>query len=293
MSLRTAAAVVVLLLLGLAGLSHAASPRLLVFSKTAGYQHKSIPAAHAALVALGKEHGFLVDAPSDNQDAYITDASLAKYKAVVFCMTTGDVLNTTQQGALQRFIRNGGGWMGIHSASDTEYDWPWYGRLVGAYFDYHVPGEYPASVRVTPWSRGRRLVGTRLPAVWNRTDEWYNFRSNPRGKVLVLATLDERTYSGGSMGADHPIIWCHDFDGGRAWYTAMGHAATAYSEVYFRQHLLAGINYVLNVKGFRHTSTVNDGEASNNSALQALPISCGCIIAPALLLAVVITFMAL
>ena len=88
-----------------------------------------------------------------------------------------------------------------------------------------------------------------LPAVWQRTDEWYNFRSNPRSTVHVLATLDERSYSGGKMGADHPIAWCRAFDGGRSWYTAMGHTPESYAEPLFRLHLLGGIESAASVAG--------------------------------------------
>ena len=135
------------------------------------------------------------------------------------------------------YIGRGGGWVGIHSAADTEYDWPFYGGLLGAYFKQH-PAVQPAAIDVTD----RAHPSTRhLPARWTRTDEWYDFRSNPRGSVHVLATLDESTYSGGTMGADHPIAWCHPFRGGRAWYTAGGHTVESYSEPDFRRHVLGGI----------------------------------------------------
>jgi type 1 glutamine amidotransferase len=156
---------------------------------------------------------------------------------VVFLNTTGDVLAPRQQRAFRSYIRHGGGWVGIHSAADTEYEWPFYGRLLGAYFQSH-PAVQPATIDVVD----RSHPSTRhLPARWMRTDEWYDLRSNPRGAVHVLATLDESTYSGGTMGADHPIAWCHAFKGGRAWYTAGGHTSESYSEPAFRKHLLGGI----------------------------------------------------
>jgi cytochrome c len=208
---------------------------VLVFSKTTGFRHDSIPDGIAAIRALGAEHGFTVDATEDA--GQFTDIVLARYKAVVFLCTTGDILDADQKAAFERYIRAGGGFVGIHSASDTEYHWPWYGRLVGAYFASH-PAIQRATVDIAepdhPSTKG-------LPVKWERIDEWYNFRSNPRGAVHVLATLDEATYSGGAMGADHPIAWCQTIDGGRSWYTAMGHTRGSYAEPLFRLHLLRGI----------------------------------------------------
>ena len=208
---------------------------VLVFSKTAGFRHDSIPDGIAAIRALGTKHGFTVD---DTEDAgRFTEASLARYKAVVFLSTTGDILDADQKAAFEQYIRSGGGFVGIHSASDAEYNWPWYGRLVGAYFASH-PQIQRATIHIAdanhPSTKG-------LPATWDRTDEWYNFRSNPRGTVHVLAALDESTYSGGAMGTDHPIAWCQTIEGGRSWYTAMGHTKESYAEPLIRIHLLGGI----------------------------------------------------
>ena len=150
----------------------------------------------------------------------------------MFLSTTGDVLNGNQQAAFERFIRSGWGFVGIHSAADTEYDWPFYGGLIGAYFAGH-PDIQPATIRVEvphPSTSG-------LPATWNRRDEWYNFQKNPRGTVNVLATLDERSYSGGTMGADHPIMWSRGYEGGRTWYTAGGHTAESFAEPLFLDHI--------------------------------------------------------
>ena len=209
--------------------------QVLVFSKTAGFRHDSIPTGVAAIRSLGRSNGFAVSA-TENAKAF-TARSLGRFDAVVFLNTTGDVLGPRQQKALKSYIRRGGGWAGIHSAADTEYEWPFYGRLVGAYFQSH-PAVQPASVDVTD----RAHPSTRsLPARWTRTDEWYSFATNPRNSVHVLATLDESTYSGGAMGADHPIAWCHRVKRGRAWYTAGGHTTESYSEPDFRRHVLGGI----------------------------------------------------
>ncbi|MGH9366198.1 MAG: ThuA domain-containing protein [Thermoanaerobaculia bacterium] len=211
--------------------------RILVFSKTAGFRHASIPDGVAAIRRLGAENGFEVDATEDA--SVFDDARLEAYDAVVFLLTTGDVLDSGEQAAFERYIRSGGGFVGVHSASDTEYSWPWYGDLVGAYFANH-PAIQSAVVRVAD----RLHASTReLPERWARADEWYNFASNPRGKVHVLATLDEATYSGGSMGADHPISWCRFVHGGRSWYTGMGHTSESFSEASFLAHLLGGVQF--------------------------------------------------
>jgi type 1 glutamine amidotransferase len=212
--------------------------RVLAFTRTEGFRHDSIPAGVTALKELGARHRFAVRATED--PAAFRTRRLRRYDAVAFLSTTGDVLGRAAQRALARFVRGGGGWVGIHSAADTEYDWPFYGRLVGAYFRSHPPGTQPATVRVEdpghPATRG-------LPLAWTRTDEWYDFRANPRPDVHVLATLDEATYTGGMMGADHPIAWCHRYRGGRAFYTALGHTSESYAEPEFRRHLLGGIRW--------------------------------------------------
>ena len=245
--MKRAAIVIVVISVVLTSCSHAAKPSatvstrslpsILVFTRTRGFHHSSIPAAIAAIKQLGQRNGFAVDASAD--PSLFTDARLAGYKAVAFLLTTGDVLDDEQQAVFQRYIEHGGGFVAIHSASDTEYGWPWYGALVGAFFKNH-----PKIQRATVIVRDRTLAATAaLPGRWVRTDEWYNFRTDPTPHVHVLLTVDEATYTGGTMGAAHPIAWCHDFDGGRAWYTAMGHASSAYSEPMFLSHLLRGILY--------------------------------------------------
>jgi type 1 glutamine amidotransferase len=210
--------------------------RALVFSKTTGFRHSSIPNAIAAIQALGAQHTFAVDATEDA--AVFTDTALSKYQVVIFAATTGDVLDDAQQAAFERFIRGGHGYVGIHSASDTEYEWPWYGGLVGAYFAGHGAIEsatLTVADRVHPATAG-------LPAQWVRTDEWYSFKSNPRERVHVLATLDETSaQTSKGMGPDHPIAWCQEYEGGRAFYTAGGHTPESYAEPLFLEHLLNGI----------------------------------------------------
>jgi type 1 glutamine amidotransferase len=217
----------------------AAKPRILLFTKTAAFRHASIPAAIAAIRELGAANGFEVDATESS--AAFSDTNLARYNAVVFLLTTGDVLDESHQSAFERFVRGGGGFAGVHSATDTEYGWDWYGGLVGAYFKNH-PQIQRATMDV---ASGRHPSTAGIPRGWTRTDEWYNFATNPRPSVHVLATLDETTYSPGpgAMGTDHPIAWWHAYQGGRAWYTAGGHTDEAYSDPLFRRHLLGGIRY--------------------------------------------------
>ncbi|MEV8376233.1 ThuA domain-containing protein [Kribbella sp. NPDC056861] len=215
----------------------------LIFSKTAGFRHDSIPAGVQAIKDLATANNFTVTATEDA--AMFNDTELAKYEVVIWLSTTGDVLNAEQQAAFERYIRNGGGYAGVHAASDTEYDWPWYGKLVGSYFDSHPAGTPNATVKVEDHAHPSTADA---PTVWPRTDEWYNYRSNPRGAVHVLASLDETTYTGGNMGVEHPIAWCQDYDGGRAWYTGMGHTIESFADPTFRKHLLGGIKTAAGVE---------------------------------------------
>ncbi|MEU8188645.1 ThuA domain-containing protein [Micromonospora carbonacea] len=217
---------------------------VLVFSKTAAFRHDAIPAGIAAIQKLGTDNGFTVDTTEDG--AAFNDANLAKYQAVIWLSTTGDVLTADQQAAFERYIQAGGGYAGVHAASDTEYDWPWYGKLVGAYFSNH-PANQQATVKVEDHAHPSTAT---LPDKWSRFDEWYNFRTNPRANVHVLASLDEKSYTPGTgaMGADHPTAWCQDYDGGRAWYTGGGHTQQSYQEPEFLAHLLGGIRTAAGVE---------------------------------------------
>ncbi|MEV0231802.1 ThuA domain-containing protein [Nonomuraea sp. NPDC050786] len=216
--------------------AQAAAFKVLVFSKTAGFRHDSIPNGIQAIRDLGAANDFAVDATEDS-NAFST-ANLAQYKAVVFLSTTGDVLNDTQQAAFQTYVDGGGGYVGVHSAADTEYNWPYYGQLMGAWFNNH-----PAIQQATVRTEDRANAATaHLGATWSRTDEWYNYRTNPRPNVRVLQSLDEGSYSGGNMG-DHPITWCHPQSSGRAFYTGLGHTQESYADPNFRTLLLGGIRY--------------------------------------------------
>jgi cytochrome c len=215
--------------------------RVLVFSKTAGYRHESIGAGIEAIRKLGAKQGFAVDT-TENATQF-NEENLVRYRAVIFLNTTGDIFNQEQQNDFERFIQAGGGFIGIHAATDTEYNWPWYGKLVGAYFESHPnnpnvkKGEYFVVDKNHPASDS-------LPERFERSDEFYSFKNiNPEVKVLVK--IDEKTYTGGTNGDNHPMAWYHEYDGGRAFYTGMGHTDETFSEQLFLQHLAGGIEYVL------------------------------------------------
>lgn len=230
-----------LTLLSFSGTVNAQSRKILVFAKTAGFHHESIAVGLPALQKMGAEHGFGVD--TTRNSAVFTPENLKKYAAVVFLNTTGDVLDDVQQKAFEQYIKAGGGYVGVHAATDTEYEWPWYGKLVGAYFVKH-PEQQVATLLV----KDRKSIATaHLPATWSRKDEWYNFKDiNPDLKVLI--ELDEKSYKGGSNGTFHPIAWYHDYDGGRAFYTGLGHVDESYTDPLFLKHLLGGIQYAMGQK---------------------------------------------
>jgi len=212
--------------------------RVLVFSKTTGFRHSSIPNGKAAIRKLGVENNFDVDTTEDAD--YFTEENLKKYAAIIFLNTTGDVLNNQQEIAMERFIQAGGGFVGIHSATDTEYDWIWYANLVGGQFEGH-PAIQPAKLQIVDKTH---LSTQHLPETWSRTDEWYNFKRLNK-EVKVLLKIDETSYQGGTLGNDHPMAWYHDYDGGRAFYTELGHTEQSYTDSFYLKHILGGIQYAI------------------------------------------------
>lgn len=216
-------------------------PRLrnvLVFTRTTGFRHDSIDAGIEALQRLGQENGFTVQNTENPAD--FNDQLLARYEVVVWLNTDSEVLNDDARRAFERYIRAGGGWVGVHAAAASEYEWPWYGQLLGAYFSGHPPVQ-PARVQV---EISEHPSTAHLSPSFSTEDEWYSFRTNPRSRVRVLMTLDESSYGVGNLAmGDHPIAWYHEFDGGRAWYTALGHPREAYSTAAFTRHLLGGLRW--------------------------------------------------
>nr|WP_299485381.1 ThuA domain-containing protein [uncultured Allomuricauda sp.] len=212
---------------------------ILVFSKTEGFRHESIESGLIALKKLGQENDFKVITTEDA--SYIVEDSLQNYSAVVFLNTTGNILDAIHQADFERYIQAGGGFVGIHAATDTEYDWPWYNQLVGAYFKNH-PKVQPATLNIVNKTHSTTQM---LDSTWVKEDEWYNFNSiNPN--INVLIEIDENSYEGGENGERHPVSWYHNFDGGRSFYTAMGHTEATFADGNFLKHLLAGINYASN-----------------------------------------------
>jgi type 1 glutamine amidotransferase len=217
------------------------SKSVLIFSKTAGFHHNSIAVAIPAIIKLGQENGFSVDTTTNS--ALFTESNLKQYDAVIFLSTTGDVLNNEQQEAFKKYIESGKGFVGVHAATDTEYDWPWYGDLVGAYFSKH-PKQQQATLHVVD----HNFIATKhLPETWSRFFEWYYFKYIAKG-LHVLITIDEKSYEGGENGDNHPMSWYHDYDGGRAFYTELGHTDESYSDPLYLKHLLGGIKYAAKIK---------------------------------------------
>ncbi len=214
---------------------------VMVFTKTEGWRHKSIEKGVQTLRELGRANGFVALQTESSED--FNASNLNNYKLVVFLNTTLDVLNDNQQRAFENYIKGGGSYLGIHAASDTEFDWPWYGKMVGAYFVDH-PEQQNAKIDVIDRTHPSTA---HLNNVWMHFDEWYNFKNlNPN--VHVLMKLDESSYKGGTNGENHPIAWYHEFDGGRVFYTGLGHTEAAYDDPDFRQHILGGIEWCLKRK---------------------------------------------
>jgi glucose/arabinose dehydrogenase len=203
---------------------------ILVFSQTEAFRHLSIPSAVAAMEAMAAGNGWELQATESTE--LFREGGLTEFDVVVFLLTTGDVLSDDQQRAFEDYIRSGGAYVGVHSASDTEYQWGWYGDLVGAYFQDHLP--LPVERTITVADRSHP-ASAHLDERWTRTDEWYAFRTNPRANTHVLMTLQ-----GGTMG-DHPLAWCHEYQGARSFYTALGHTEASWSEDAFLEHVKQGV----------------------------------------------------
>ncbi len=225
--------------------------RVLVFSKTAGFRHGSIETGINALKKLGKENDFKVVATEDS--TYFVEDSLKQFSAVIFLNTTGNILNYEQQADFERYIQAGGGFVGVHAATDTEYEWPWYNKLVGAYFEGH-PRIQKATLNIVDHNHESTKT---METPWVKEDEWYNFnRINP--DINILITIDETTYEGGTHGENHPISWYHEYDGGRSFYTEMGHTNDTYSNPVFLNHLLGGINYAIGENHLDYKKAISD-----------------------------------
>ncbi len=214
---------------------------VLVFTKTAEYRHSSITAGVKVLRELGRQNNFIVIRTESSED--FTERNLKNYRLVVFMSTTGDVLDANEQRAFENYIKSGGSYLGVHAAADTEYDWEWYGKLVGGYFNGH-PNDPNVRKAVVQRLVKDHPATQHLPDSWTRNDEWYNYKQL-NTDTTVLLNLDETSYEGGTNGGKHPIAWYHEFDGGRAFYTGGGHTDQSFMEPDFRQHLLGAVQWCL------------------------------------------------
>jgi len=219
-----------------------AEGQILVFSRTAAFRHASIDAGIGALSELAADAGVGLTATEDPR--VFTERGLARFDVVVFLSTSGDVLDADQGAALEAFIRSGGGFVGIHAAADTEYDWPWYGELVGAWFEWHPPDLRTATLHVVDRDHPATAA---LNDPWIRDDEWYDLRDVQPG-LSILLEIDEASYKTpdeAPLPESRPIAWYREFDGGRTFYTALGHTSESFDEPAFRAHIWGGIAWVL------------------------------------------------
>lgn len=226
------------------GISGSDEYQILIFSKTEGWRHDSIEAGHEAITNLAAENNMSVTSTEDA--SYFTLENLQKYDAVVFLNTTETIFDENQREAFKSYIQSGGGFVGIHSASDTEYDWPWYNGLVGAYFESHPNNPNVREASLIVHNRDHSSTHM-LPETWERADEWYNFQDMSED-IDVLISLDTDSYEGSNHPGKHPVAWFHEYDGGRSFYSALGHTIESYSEELFLEHFWGGIEYAMDSK---------------------------------------------
>jgi len=209
---------------------------VLIFSKTGAFRHESIEPGGAAMKSYFEDYN--ITSTQTEDPTVFNSSSFASYDVIIFFQTTGNILDSIQQESLKKFIQSGKGFVGIHAASDAEYDWPWFAGLVGVQFADHPVIQQATFVKVDT----AQFTTKHLPDRWTRTDECYNFKQLP-SNVTVVLTVDESTYQGGTHGANHPISWYHDYDGGRSFYTAMGHTVENYQDTLFLEHIMRGVEW--------------------------------------------------
>lgn len=222
----------------------AQSKRILVFSKTKGWRHSSIPNGIKFFQELGVQKGFAVD--TTENATKINEENLKQYNAVVFMNTTGDILNDQQQADFERYIQAGGGYVGVHSATDTEYEWNWYNGLAGAYFMSH-PGAPNSNVQNGKFTTMDKKfpASAHLPEIFERKDEFYDFKSLKNDDLHFLVSLDEKSYQGGKMGDFHPMAWYHEYDGGKSFYSNFGHVDDTFKEPLMAEHFWKGLEWAM------------------------------------------------
>lgn len=230
--------------------------KVLVYTKNGeGFIHDNIANSVQAIQAIGKAQGFAVDVSDNPKD--FTDANLKQYDALIFSNTNNDVFENDQQRiALMRYVQAGGGFVGIHSASGTERKWPWFKQLLGGTFDWHEPGQ-PFTVHIID---EQHPSVKHLPSSWKRIkDECYYLKEMEVNLHVIavndLTTIDElRERRPTTFGNKFPSVWCHEFDGGRSWYTSLGHQKEDYLQKDLRQHILGGIQWVIGAQKGRDYS---------------------------------------
>lgn len=197
-------------------------PNVLVFSKTNGFRHESIPVGIATVENIAAANGYSVTTSEDS--SLFTEANLAQYSTVVFMNTTGDIFTESEKAAFQAYIEGGGGYVGIHSAADTEHNWGWYIQtlLGGAKFIHHGDGIPHARMEI---EQPDHLIMNHIGHEWHLHEEWYFWESNPRntGNIQILANLDRSSYPSNYPVEDHPVVFTNTVGDGRAFYTAKGH----------------------------------------------------------------------
>lgn len=214
--------------------------KILVYTHTNGYVHNEAIKQGVVLInEIGKNNGVKV-VHSKTQKSFKSD-QLLNYDAIIFLCTTLDVLDDLQQEKFIEFIHAGRGFVGVHAAADTEYDWPWYGQLLGAYFASHPKGTPKATIHTTS---NNSFFTEHLEEKWAIEDEWYNYNFRNLN-IIPLLMLDEKTYDGGVNGSNHPITWYHEFEGGRSFYTGLGHHGKTYKDERFQKLLEKGILYAI------------------------------------------------
>lgn len=236
--------------------------KVFVYTKNGkGYVHDNIAAAARCIQELGAQNGFAVDVSDD--PAKFNDDNLKQYNALIFTSTNNDVFdNDAQKLALMHYIEAGGGFVAIHSVTGTERNWPWFKRLVGGTFERHAKHQPFTEIIIDHQHPSTSF----LPATWKRDDEcYYTKEINPDLHVLMVHDLSTVDDKGKPViyGNTFPSVWCHEFDGGREWYTSLGHDSTTYKEPDFRKHIMGGLQWVLSKQqpldySKAHAKTPND-----------------------------------
>ena len=223
------------------------SLNVLVFSKTNEYRHEAIPEGIKAIVELGEKNNWSVTCTEDS--TLFTDDFLCRFKVVVFLLTGVDILNEAQKNAFQRYVQSGGGLVTVHTGTYTLQGWPWFNILIGGRFTAHPP-EQTATLVIE--DRNHPAVDFLPDSLWTWKDEWYSFDGNPRGSARILVSVKEDTYDieddrwfkGVNMRmGDHPVVWCHENEGGRVFQTILGHSPETYRDPLFRQHIKGAIEW--------------------------------------------------